>query len=450
MRALGRGPEIGANSYYVQAGGEGVVLDCGLHPKKEGLEAAPDFSPVGADLTAAIVTHAHVDHCGGLPLLLRDHPEAEWYATEPTVRIIDRMLHNSVSVMGTIALERGIRDYPLYTHADVDSVIRRAYGMPLEQEFALRSDSGLRASFHHSGHVLGAACVLLRTPGHTLLYTGDVCLTPQELLGGLKPLPKGAKIDTLMIESTRGAQAEGPSLTFEGEVDRFAKEIARVLKQNGIVLVPCFALGRTQELLNVISRLVEHGRVPDVPIYASGLGRAVYELYMRYTDYLQPETAPRPLKRFKRIGDVWERSVRKELLKKPCIIVATSGMMVENTPSAMLAQDLVRDKKHGIFFVGYLDPDTMGYKLLHANAGDELVFELSGRPVRVELENRQRFHFSAHAHRKDLLWLIEHTNPRNLVFVHGDDDAIGWMRENTNGRYRTFTPSHTEDLVLEA
>lgn len=447
--AIGSGAEIGANSYLITAENHDVLLDCGIHPKKEGREALPKLELLKRAPEAVIVSHAHIDHCGAVPYLLREHPETECYATQPTVRIMDRMLHNSVSVMGTMAVERGIRDYPLYTHANVEYVIRRSYGLAYEQEFALTWDSPFRASFHPSGHVLGSASVLLRAPGHTIFYSGDVCLTHQELMAGLMLLDPSVDVTTLIIESTRGMHEDGHAITFEGETERFAKEVSRVLEQGGVVLVPSFALGRTQELLNVIARLQESGHIPSVPVYASGLGRAVYEIYDKYTDYLRPDSTLRPLLEFNRIGDVWDPEVRSDLLKKPAVIVATSGMMVENTPSSMIASELVKYKKHGIFFVGYLDPDTLGYKLLHAKAGDEFIFELNGPPVKLKLENRQSFNFSAHAPREDLCKLIDHIAPKNVVFVHGDADATAWMAENTDARFRKFIPQIAETIELE-
>ena len=446
---LGGGAEIGANSFLVGPEDEQVVLDCGVHPKKEGLACLPCLDRIEHPPQAVLISHGHVDHCGAVPLLLREFPSTECYATQPTVSIMDRMLHNSVSVMGTLALERGIVDYPLYTHQDVDRVIRRAYGLEYKHEFALTSGSRIRASFYRSGHVLGSAGILVKWPHHTLYYTGDLCTNPQELIPGISHLDKSERVDSLVIESTRGMHQNG-SVTREGEVKRFGVEVTRVLDRGGMVLVPSFALGRTQELLNIISRLMRSGRIPDVPILASGLGRAIYEIYSKYEDYLRRGAELRPLYEFKRIGDVWERTVRRDLLKKSCIIVATSGMMIENTPSAMLAQDVVREERNGIFFVGYLDPDTLGYRLLHASPGDEFVFELSGRPVTVRNDHRLAFDFSAHANREDLLALIRRTRPKNVVFVHGDPEAIDWMMAHCDVDCRKHRARIGDTLHLDA
>lgn len=446
---IGAGTDIGANCYLLSCDGHQILLDCGIHPKKEGKEGLPDFSLLQRAPEAVIISHGHIDHCGAVPYLLKRFPSSVCYATQPTVSIMDRMLHNSVSVMNTLALERGIRDYPLYTHPDVDLAIRRIYDMELDSEFALTRKSPVRAQFRHAGHVLGSASVLVRLPGHTVYYTGDICTIDQELVTGLTPLDSSIEVDTLVIESTRAAHVEDYPSSREEGIDRFAQETGAVLRDGGAVLVPAFALGRSQELLNIICRLQRMGRLPEVPVYTSGLGRAIYEVYSRYPDHLRPDATLQPLYQFDRIGDVWERKVARQLIRKPCIIVATSGMMIESTPSAMIAMEMVRHKRHGIFFVGYLDPDTLGYKLLHAKKGDELCFEVSSPPVKVKLENIQQFHFSAHAPREDLLAIIASIKPRHVVFIHGDPEAIEWMWANCNGAYRKFTPSIGQTVALE-
>src|SRR5690606_37440192 len=265
--------------------------------------------------------------------------------------------------------------------------------------------------FRHAGHVLGSASILIEAPGHTVYYTGDICETQQELIDGFLPLDDSVHVDTLIIESTHGASEVAGVHNYQEEVYRMGVDIAEVLERGGTVLIPSFALGRTQEVLNFVARLQEEGRIPEVPVYASGLGRAVYELYDKFYDYLKPGAILRPLDDFDRIGKVWKPGVAKKLSSEPCIIVATSGVRVENTPSAMIAEEMVRSTHHGIFFVGYLDHETLGYKLLHAAEGEELLFGLENARVPVALRNIKRFSFSGHAPRETLRGVIGHIKP---------------------------------------
>ncbi len=447
---LGGGGEVGANCFQITQNGYQLLLDCGTHPKKEGLDSLPAFSLLTRAPDALLVSHGHVDHCGSMPYLLRQFPSVTTYTTLPTARIMDRMLHNSVSVMETIAKERGITEYPLYDHEDVGYAMRRVEHFDFEQPFSLGAEEEIGVTFHHAGHVLGSASILVRMPGHTLFYTGDICENDQELMGGYTPLDDGVEIDTLVIESTQGAADESIVSPYFQESLRLGECIRRVLKGGGSVLLPSFALGRMQEILNVVARLQEEGVIPEVPVYASGLGRAIYELYDRFTDYLAPDAELRPLTQFGRIGNVFDPAVVERLLQEPCIMVATSGMMLENTPSALIAQEMVRYNHHGIFFVGYVDPDTLGYKLLNAKPGERLRFALGCPSVEVKLENIHRLHFSAHANRKSLRAIVERLKPKNVVYVHGDPEALTWMRDNTANGSHTYMPQIGQTVTLGA
>ena len=447
---LGGAGEVGASCFEVACDGQSVLLDAGTHPKKEGNASLPEFSLLTRAPDAAIITHAHVDHCGSLPYLLRQFPGVRSFATIPTVRLIDRMLHNSVSVMTTIKRERGIEEYPLYEHDDVSYALRLMKGVELDTPFTLPGREAFECTFVHAGHVLGSASVLLKMPGHTLFYTADICESDQELMQRYRPLDSEEQVDTLIIESTHGATDDTHARVYADEIEKLTAGVAGVLRGGGVALVPSFALGRTQEIVNILARKQEEGAIPPVPIYASGLGRAIYEIYDRFPEYLHPAAELRDLGQFKRIGNVWSPEVLHSLVAEPAIIVATSGMMLENTPSALIAEELVKSNHHGIFFVGYLDHETLGYKLLHSELGEKLRFGLGRPPVERKLENVKRFQFSAHAPRKELQRVIERIKPKNVVFVHGDPEAIQWMKDNVSHPCNAYAPTVGQTLTLEA
>lgn len=447
---LGGAGEVGASCFQVCVDGHALLLDCGTHPKKDGYETLPAFDLINKAPDAALISHAHIDHCGAVPYLMKQFPLTRVYSTIPTVRMMDRMLHNSASVMELLAKERGIKGYPLYNHGDVEYAMRSVRGFDLGVNFSLRMPTPVKATFHHAGHVLGSASILLRMPGHTLYYTADICETDQELMGGYRPVGMDTPIDTLVVESTRGATEEHRIAVYSEETRRLGRAIKQVLENGGVVLIPCFALGRTQELLNVLARLQEEERIPQVPIYASGLGRAIYELYDLYADHLRPGANLRPLDQFLRVGNVYDARKVDELIAEPAIIVATSGMMIENTPSAMIAREMVQENRHGIFFVGYLDQETLGYKLLHSEPGDALPFTLRGEPIEIVLDNIERFDFSSHAPRQALKAIVDRIQPKNVIYVHGDEEAIQWMMENTGNSARRYGPGIGETIALEA
>jgi len=450
VTVLGGGGEVGANCFQVCVDGQQILLDCGTHPKKDGCDSLPAFSLLSRAPDAVIVSHGHVDHCGSVPYLYKQFPGVRTHATLPTARIMDRMLHNSVVVMGALARERGIAGYPLYEHEDVNGAMQTVHSHPFDTPFTLGAHLPIEVSFHHAGHVLGSASILMQTPGHTVFYTSDICEADQELMGGYTPLNGGVQVDTLFIETTHGATDETKVTPYAAESLRLSEAVAGVLRGGGTALIPTFALGRTQEVLNIIARLQEDGRIPNVPVYASGLGRAIYEVYNQFPDYLAPDAYLRPLDQFGRIGNVWDPAVVERLIGSPCIIVATSGMMLENTPSALIAQQMVRYNHHGIFFVGYLDHETLGYALLHSEPGAALRFQLGAPPVEVKLENIRRFHFSAHAPRSALKKLVQRMKPRNVIYVHGDPAALDWMRDNATGSHRSIVPTVGQTFTIEA
>jgi len=449
--SLGSVGEVGASAHLIEIDGLSILLDSGLHPKKEGRASLPDFGSLRRAPDAVLISHAHHDHCASLPYLLKMFPSVTPYATDATVAILDRMLNNSVSVMEKMRLERGIEDYPLYSRDDVANAVRRlGRGIPFGREFAIRPGKDVTVTFTPAGHVLGAAMTRIASPGHTVLYTGDICVIDQELIPGVKVPEDMREVDTLIIESTYGANETAQNVDYKAEMARFAESITRVIEREGVVLIPSFALGRTQEVLNMISRLQHRGKVPDVPVYASGLGRAIYEIYLRYHDALKRGPMMTPLEEFGSVGDVWDPKVVRALTADPCIIVATSGMMVENTPAAMIAERLVLDKKHGIFFVGYCDPETLGYRVREAKTGDRLAFRIGGAPQPIVCEDRQWFYFSAHAHREDLCKVIDQVKSKNLIFVHGDPPAVEWMMQNAGNGRRKFAPRIGEPVALKA
>jgi len=358
--SLGSVREVGASAHLIEIDGLRLLLDCGLHPKAEGKASLPAFDVMRRAPDACIVSHAHHDHCAGLPYLMMMYHTVVPYATRPTVRIIDRMLHNSVSVMEKIRDERGVEDYPLYNHDEVDFAVRRMYGIDFDHDFAVLPNTDLRVRFLRAGHVMGAASVYLQSKDHRLLYTSDVSTIDQELMPGMTVPDDLREVDTLIIESTYGANPTAHEVEYNQEVERFAEGVRRVIDRGGVVLVPAFALGRTQEVLNMIARLQDEGRMPFVPVYASGMGRALYEIYQAFSGELRADVEMAPLNEFESVGDVWDPKIARNLLREPSIIVATAGMMIENTPSAMIAEHLVQDPRHGILFTGYCDPDTPG------------------------------------------------------------------------------------------
>jgi Cft2 family RNA processing exonuclease len=435
---LGGGQEIGANSYLLQADGISFLLDAGLHPKKFGWESLPDFSLIAHELEAIFISHAHLDHVGSLPVINQKQPQAPIFATLPTKDVALRMLHNTVTVMNIFREEKGYREYPFFDHQDLHPLEGEMIGLEMNargssvrernwrqgERVQLRRE--IQAQFIPSGHVLGAAGLLLQQGRRRIYYSGDISLSDQALIPGAA-LPD-EKIDGLILECTYANDQTDYSRTRENEVAGFASEISRILTNGGCVLIPAFALGKTQELLHIIHNLTARGQIPPVPRYISGLGKSITEIYQEHRRHLLPHVSPLSFDLYSVLG-FWDDLSIQRLLREPCIIVATNGMMVENTPSARIARWMLPEDRHGIFFCGYIDPDTLGYRVYHAHVGDLIPFSSEEDPVQVKNSNIKRFYLSSHADRHQLLQIARKLHPRIIVLVHGEKEGMDSLQE---------------------
>src|SRR3989440_1706399 len=285
---LTRRTEIGANSYYLELGGRRLVLDSGMHPKFQGEEALPNLKALGdRPLDAIIVSHSHQDHIGTLPVLMRRQPQARVFMTESTADIGSVLLHNSVNVMTRQREELGTTLYPLFMHREVDRLSERWQPCALRQAYTL---SGERApadssettfEFFDAGHVLGSTGVLLRSEGRTLFYTGDVNFDDQTIMQAAV-FPE-EKPDVLIMECTRGDHAKSEGWTRSGEERRLAEALAAAFERDACVLIPVFALGKTQEILAMLYNFRRQRLLPEFPIYIGGLSSQFTDIYYRPT-----------------------------------------------------------------------------------------------------------------------------------------------------------------------
>ena len=452
---LTRGNEIGANSYLLDFGPDGrIVLDAGMHPRGEGLTGLPALEKLTFDsITSILISHAHHDHTGALPLLMRDQPGARVFLSEPTYYLAEPLLHNSVQVMLKQKAEKGIAEYPLFTHRDLDRLVKVWQACGLGREWSLRGypdpeGEALTFHFHDAGHILGSVGTELRHRGRTIFYTGDVNFTDQTILRAAD-FPR-SEIDVLITETTRGAQPRPEGFTREQAVEKLAVALEETFAQGGAALMPVFAMGKTQELLAQLHFLQKTRRLPQTPIYIGGLGRSFCEIY----DRLAART-PRKYPKLRLLDDIAPqvmdgRRARDFSPKKGHIYLISSGMMTENTLSNIFAQEFLAQERHSIFFVGYCDPDSPAGRLRATSQGNSVTLNpaYGPQPVRCRVEH---FDFTAHAQREDLLAYILEVSPRTCVLVHGDPPALKWFQQEIGRlapKMRVVTPAPGEAMEL--
>jgi Cft2 family RNA processing exonuclease len=429
---LTRRTEIGANSYYLEADGHRLVLDSGMHPKFEGEEALPNWKALGdRRLDAIIVSHSHQDHIGTLPVLMRRQPQAPVFMTEPTTEIGSVLLHNSVNVMTRQREEFGTILYPLFTHREADRAadrwqscaLRQAYTLSGERAPAADSDA-VTFEFFDAGHVLGSTGILIRAEGRTLFYTGDVNFDDQTIAQAAV-FPE-AKIDILVMECTRGDTAVPATWSRASEEQRLAQSIENAFARGGCVLIPVFALGKTQEVLGMLYKL-RREKILDFPIYIGGLSSKISEIYDR-----RARMGRRQLPRLQLLDELRPFVLNAETIhdartRAGRVYALSSGMMMPKTLSNIFAQRIVDQPRHSIFFVGYADPQSPAGILRNARANEQVTLAPgeSPQPVRCHIE---QFQFSAHASRESLIAFAEKLAPKKILLVHGDPQAVEWIR----------------------
>src|SRR5450756_539611 len=287
MNILNLNPDedIGASAWLVEMDEHRILLDAGMHPKREGRDAAPRFGKAGThDVDAIAISHCHHDHVGALPLAVRQFPKAHVLMTELSYLLVERVLHNSVNVMTRQRDELGIKEYPLYSHDELDDIAAFFQGFKYNREVEWASHQKARAGlpsptleFFDAGHTLGSAGILLRGKSETMFYTGDVCFHDQTILKSARF--EGVKADVLVMETTRGNRAVPAGFTRQAAIDRLVEAIHAAQKKKGCIMIPAFALGRTQEILAMLALLMREGKLKKQPVYIGGLGRVFTEIY---------------------------------------------------------------------------------------------------------------------------------------------------------------------------
>ncbi len=432
--------DIGASAWFVEFEGHKLLLDAGVHPKREGRASLPMYDLVKEhELDAIAITHCHHDHVGSLPVAIRYFPKAHVLMSELSYFLVERVLHNSVNVMKRQREELGIKEYPLFTHDEVDEIEPQFQGFKYNREIDWAAFHKTRAGFlsptlefYDAGHALGSAGILVCGEQEKLFYTGDVCFHDQTILKAARFEDINAEV--LLIETTRGNRPLPPGFSREGEIDKLTQAILRVLERNGSILIPTFALGRTQEILALLALLMGEGRIRRQPIYIGGLGRVFTEIYDLESHRTHRQHPNLQLHEALNLVVLDPGQIEKMNLGGGRIFVMTAGMMSENTAAHNLGLRMIGDERHAVFFVGYADPDTPGGRLRAANPGDTFTFSPSGGEVTVRCEV-DCFDLTAHANREQMLEFVGRVEPRTVLLSHGEDASRNWYEHQIRERY---------------
>jgi len=440
---------IGASCYYLNFNGNGIILDAGIDPRKTGIESLPDFDLLKELPTDyVIVSHAHQDHIGALPFLIKSFPHLKIITTPQTRALAELVLHNAVSI-----LKKEITDekFVFYSHDEVDLLIKTINYLEYEKEQLLSSyyaclDSDVKIKFFDAGHILGAGGILLENQNKKIFYTGDIKLSKQQLLPGAN-LPS-EKVDVLILETTYGSTPNEEIPEWESEAKRFAKEANIILSKGGSILIPVFALGKMQEILSMIYNLIKRRKLTEVNIFVGGIGKQISRIYD-----LNRYTTNRIDKEFEITSiptlDYNEIKNQNEFFKSPSIVLASSGMIIKGTSSYQFALNWLSQKQSAIFTVGYMEPESLGYLISKARKNDVIKLDESLEViVKCDIKN---FRFPSHSKRDELLKIVEKLNPEKIVLVHGEEESINWIANkilSRNKKVQIIIPSKGKEINL--
>lgn len=447
--ALGGAEEIGASAYVIELAGHRILVDAGIRVGKSRIaELGPDLSRLGA-IDALILTHAHTDHVGWAPAVIRhlsEQGDFEIFATRETAELLPVMMKDSRKHYERMAATERVQERyvvgrePLadpYERSDIEGVERRLRPIPLGDPVPLRGD--LRFSLHEAGHILGAASVFIEGDGRRIFVTGDFADFWQHSVRERQWPETAAPVDLLMLESTYGSREHSDR---SEERDRFIQEVFEVMERGGVALIACFALGRAQEVLTILAGAMRSGRA--FPVWIDGMIQDINDVYRRFDRLALPAN-------FKevRAGEWTREEVIAEVRSQPAAIVSTSGMLTGG-PMVEYAAGLLPDGRNRIFFCGYLDEESPGGMLRRLSDQNG-----ARRVVKVEREDGSTtvirvatpagsFNLSAHADRRGLIEAASFLRPDHTVLVHGDEEARSFLRNDLTRAGHRVNPSSLE------
>jgi metallo-beta-lactamase family protein len=428
---LGAAGTVTGSRFLVRAGGAQLLVDCGLYQGERDLRRRnwQPFPVNPASIDGVVLSHAHLDHCGYLPALARLGFTGPVWASPGTAALAPIVLRDSAYLQEEDAANARVGGYskhdppmPLYDTADAERALRLLRPVAFGDVVRITPDVSL--SLSRAGHILGSSSVLVRTAGGTVLFSGDLGRAAHPLLRSRENPPAA---DTVVVESTYGDRRHpAPDVRHE----EFADAVRRTVARGGSVLVPAFAVDRTQIVLHEIGVMQRSGRIPQVPVFVdSPMGLAAIDVYRRAD--LAVELRPDARDWFDAVPAVREARTPEESMRlnrpgAPCIIVSASGMASGGRVVHHLAH-MLGDRRHSVVLTGFQAIGTRGRAL----ADGARQIKVHGRYVPVRAEIVMDDEFSVHADADDILsWLQLMPEPPSAVYVvHGERDASRTLAE---------------------
>ncbi|MBR0457857.1 MAG: MBL fold metallo-hydrolase [Victivallales bacterium] len=457
---LGAAQNVTGSRYLVEANGKRILVDCGLYQEHDLKDRnwEPSTIPPG-EIDAALLTHAHLDHCGLFPRLVSQGFRGKIYGTRATTEMALVVMADCAKINEEDADFKRRRhekegrqgphpDVPLYTVEDVEQVPPLFQGVNFNEPISI--GEGIEATFHEVGHILGAATIHLKiTQGEesrTIVFSGDVGRCDMPILNDPDPI---GDADYILCESTYGDRLHGPQADIPSEL---ARVINDTYQAQGNLVIPSFAIERTQDIIFYLAQLLKAHRIPPINVYVdSPMAVKVSDIFKRHPQLFDYDTTQ--LMRSYRMPNLTmvrttAQSKAINHVRGRAIIIAGAGMCTGGRIKHHLIRNLPR-RQNTILFVGYQASGTLGRLILE---GEKKV-RILGEEVQVQANIERISGFSAHADKQELVsWLKTVSRPpRHLFITHGEPEAANAFSEyvtETLG-WQNSVPKYQDSVTLQ-
>ncbi len=451
LTVLGSGRQVGRSCLLLHTPVSKILLDCGIDVAAQNRDKFPYLDVAEFDIKqidAIIVSHAHLDHSGLVPYLFKMGYVGPVYMTAPTRDI------SSLIALDFIGVAYKKATQPLFSSTDIKEMVKHSICLDYNEVTDITPD--IRLTFYNSGHALGGAMVHLNIGNglHNLLYTGDMKFGKTRLLD--PAITSFPRLETVIIEATYGSKNDILPPRKESE-DILIDKIKKTIERGGKVLIPELGLGRAQETMLIVKDAIEQGLLPKIPVYIDGMIWDINGIHTAYPDFLSStiknnifqDKNPFSSDIFNRVGSPLER--KKVIEEGPCLILATSGMLVGGA-SVEYFRELADNKKNSIIFVCYQGVGSLGRQVQEGLKEIKMTNDGKEEDVKVNIEVCTIEGLTAHSGRNQLLAFINNCNPKpkKIIINHGEaskclDLASAFYKLN---RVETVAPRNLETIRI--
>lgn len=405
----GGAQEVGRASILLEEAQKNLMLDCGIK-----LGETTEYPLIHDDELKRIqnitISHAHLDHCGYLPHVYSKKARPKVFMTKPTRDLAGVLLSDYQRI------QAGKPEGQLFSSKDVEEVLKDTHLVEYGEHFT----GGFKLRFHPAGHVLGSAMTMIENNSKKILFSGDICMRKTRILD---PCERGLTAETLIVENTYGSR-EDILPSYKESYQKMILVIRETLNKGGHVIIPSFAVGRAQEVLMALDDYMRSGAIPSTKIFIDGMIGKAMKIYRHNAIYANDDIKRRILMSeddpFKSPNFHQPRSkTREDVLKEPCIIVTTSGML-SGGPVLFYLEKLANNPKNAIIFVGYQAEGTTGSKVLN----NEKKIKIYDKEIELKLRI-ESVRLSGHADFNELVQYVRSVKGLKKVFLmHGEKTEL--------------------------